>query len=213
MQTIGMMRSKMGSDSMVRTIGLTGGIASGKSTASSILKKFGASIIDADKIARKVVEKGKPALKEIVEFFGADLLLEDGTLDRKKLGTLVFNDSILLEELNRITHPHIYQEIIDEINWYKKTDHNHVIILDAALLIEMKLMDLVEEVWLISVPEEIQLARLMERENISLEDAKKRVKAQMALEEKKQYAHRIIDNSKDVVYLKSQLEEIWNRLI
>lgn len=213
MQTTGMMRSKVRSDSVVRTIGLTGGIASGKSTASNILKEFGASIIDADKIARKIVEKGKPALKEIAEFFGEDLLFKDGTLDRKKLGTLVFNDSTLLEQLNKITHPHIHKEIIDEINWYKKTYHNHVIILDAALLIEMKLMDLVEEIWLISVPEEIQLTRLMERENILLEDAKKRVAAQMSLEEKKQYAHRIIDNSKDVVYLKSQLEENWNRLI
>ena len=192
---------------MVHVIGLTGGIASGKSTASNILQELGAIIIDADKIARKVVEKDKPALKEIQEYFGKEVLLENGQLNRKKLGSIVFNNNDLLKKLNEITHPYITKEIINEINWYKKTYNNSVIILDAALLIEMNLTHLVEEVWLVSIPKQMQLNRLIKRDNINTEDAKKRIESQMDLEDKREYAHKVIDNSKDITHLKIQLEK------
>ncbi len=198
---------------MVRIMGLTGGIASGKSTVSSILRGLGAIIIDADEVARKIVEQDRPALAEIERFFGKEVIFEDGNLNRKKLGTIVFNNQSLLKKLNEITHPYIIKEIIDVINWYKKTSNNRVIILDAALLIEMDLIYLVEEVWLVSVPKEVQINRLIQRENISADDAKKRIDAQMPLDEKKQYAHIIIDNSRDVDYLKEQVEQNWSRLI
>lgn len=198
---------------MVRVIGLTGSIASGKSTASNILKELGAVIIDADKISRKVVEKGKPALERITEYFGEEILCENGELNRKKLGNIVFNNKTSLKKLNEIIHPYIIKEIINEINCHKKTHNNSVIILDAALLIEMNLTYLVEEVWLISIPEEIQLNRLMKRDNISVEDAKQRIKSQMSLEDKEKYAHRVIDNSKDVIYLKKQLEKNLKEVI
>lgn len=198
---------------MVRVIGLTGGIASGKTTISNILKELGAIIIDADKIARKVVEKSSPALKDIEENFGRDVLFKNGKLDRKKLGNIVFNDTGSLKKLNEIIHPYIVEKIIDEINHYKKTYNNRVIILDAALLIELNLMDLVEEVWLIVVPEEMQLGRLVERDNISADQAQKRIDAQIPLEDKKKYADLIIDNSKDLTYLQAQIEENWERII
>ncbi len=198
---------------MVRVIGLTGGIASGKTTISNILKELGAIIIDADKIARKVVEKSSPALKDIEENFGRDVLFKNGKLDRKKLGNIVFNDTGSLKKLNEIIHPYIVEKIIDEINHYKKTYNNRVIILDAALLIELNLMDLVEEVWLIVVPEEMQLGRLVERDNISANQAQKRIDAQIPLEDKKKYADLIIDNSKDLTYLQAQIEENWERII
>lgn len=198
---------------MVRVIGLTGGIASGKTTISNILKELGAIIIDADKIARKVVEKSSPALKDIEENFGRDVLFKNGRLDRKKLGNIVFNDTGSLKKLNEIIHPYIVEKIIDEINHYKKTYNNRVIILDAALLIELNLMDLVEEVWLIVVPEEMQLGRLVERDNISADQAQKRIDAQIPLEDKKKYADLIIDNSKDLTYLQAQIEENWERII
>lgn len=198
---------------MVRVIGLTGGIASGKTTISNILKELGAIIIDADKIARKVVEKSSPALKDIEENFGRDVLFKNGRLDRKKLGNIVFNDTGSLKKLNEIIHPYIVEKIIDEINHYKKTYNNRVIILDAALLIELNLMDLVEEVWLIVVPEEMQLGRLVERDNISANQAQKRIDAQIPLEDKKKYADLIIDNSKDLTYLQAQIEENWERII
>lgn len=198
---------------MVRIIGLTGGIASGKSTVSNMLRELGAIIIDADQIAKKIVKQDRPALAEIKKFFGKEVIFEDGNLNRKKLGTIVFNNSYLLKKLNEITHPYIIKEIIDVINWYKKTCNNRVIILDAALLIEMDLIYLVEEVWLISVPKEVQINRLIQRENISADDAKKRIDAQMPLDEKKQYAHIIIDNSKDIDYLKAQVEQNWSKVI
>ena len=198
---------------MVRIIGLTGGIAGGKTTISNILKGLGAIIIDADKIARKVVEKGNPALKEIEKHFGGEVLFENGGLNRKKLGDIVFNDTELLKKLNKITHPYIVGEIINEINWHKKTYNNRVIILDAALLIELNLMDLVEEVWLVVVPEKKQLERLIEREDISAAQAQKRIDAQKSLEDKKRYADLIIDNSGDLAYLQAQIEENWRRII
>ncbi len=115
--------------------------------------------------------------------------------------------------MNEIIHPYIVEKIIDEINHYKKTYNNRVIILDAALLIELNLMDLVEEVWLIVVPEEMQLGRLVERDNISADQAQKRIDAQIPLEDKKKYADLIIDNSKDLTYLQAQIEENWERII
>jgi len=198
---------------MVRVIGLTGGIASGKTTISNILKELGAIIIDADKIARKVVERGSPALKEIEEHFGSEILFENMRLNRKKLGNIVFNDTESLKKLNEIVHPYIVEKIIDEINRYRETYNNRVIILDAALLIELNLMNLVEEVWLIVVPEKMQLERLVERENISTDQAQKRIDVQMAFEDKKKYADLIIDNSKDLAYLQAQIEENWERII
>lgn len=193
---------------MTRLIGLTGGIASGKSTASNILKELGATIIDADRIARKIVKKGNPALSEIEEYFGKDILLSNGELNRKKLANIVFNNKEDLKKLNEITHPYIYMDVSNEINYHKDICKKDLIILDAALLIESDLIDLVEEIWLVAVSEEIQLKRLMDRDKISREDAKSRINTQMPLEIKKQYANRIIDNSKDIDYLKLQLGQI-----
>lgn len=197
---------------MARIIGLTGGIASGKTTVSNILRELGAIVIDADKIARKIVEKGKPALSEIKKHFGEEVLLENGKLDRKRLGNIVFNNAELLKKINEITHPYIIKEITNEINWHKEIYNDCVIILDAALLIEQNLMYLVEEIWLVVTPKEMQLKRLIERENISMDGAEKRVNAQVSLERKKKYAHKIIDNSKDLVYLRAQIEENWKRV-
>ncbi len=198
---------------MIRVIGLTGGIASGKTTISNILKDLGAIIIDADKIARKIVEKGKPALNEIERYFGKEVLLENKELNRKKLASLVFNNPKLLKKLNEITHTYIIKEITNHINCYKKACNNRVIILDAALLIELDLMYLVEEVWIVSVPEEIQIKRLIKRENISIDEAEKRINSQMPFEDKKKYGDLIIDNSKDLTHLREQIEKNWNRII
>lgn len=197
---------------MTRVIGLTGGIACGKTTVSNILEGLGAIVIDADKIAGNVVERGKPALDEIKKQFGEAVLLENGELDRKKLGNIVFNDAKLLKELNEITHPYIIREIINEINWCKKTYNDRVIILDAALLIEQNLMYLVEEIWLVVTPEEIQLDRLIERDGVDAGEAKKRIDAQMPLKYKEKYAHKIIDNSRDLAYLRAQIETNWKKV-
>ncbi len=194
---------------MKKVVGLTGGIASGKSTVSSLLKDLGVVIIDADDIARSIVRVGSDALKEIRAYFGQEYFFSNGELNRKKLGEHVFNQEEALDKLNEITHPRIIEKIKNEINWHKQNSPNPVIIVDAALLIEMGLVDLVDEVWLVAVPYGTQLKRLMERENLTVEGAENRISSQMSLEEKKHFADKIIDNSGDVVALEEQVRKIW----
>jgi len=198
---------------MKKVIGLTGGIASGKSTVSSLLKSLGAAIIDADEISREIVQPGKPALEEIKAYFGEEYLFKDGTLNRKKLGDYVFRNGEALKQLNRITHPLIIEEIKRRINFHQKNNAAPAIIIDAALLIEMGMVPLVEEVWLVAVPQALQLERLMERENLEMGGAKNRIAAQLSLEEKRKFADRVIDNSGDVEDLEAQVLKIWQGLL
>lgn len=191
----------------MKVIGLTGGIASGKSTASNILKEMGIPIIDADQIAREIVQVGKPALEEIKNTFGPKVIFLDGTLNRKLLGKIVFSDEGALRKLNSITHRRIIKEILNRIDIYRKSDAYPVIIVDAALLIEMDMKELVDEIWLVTIDEETQLTRLMGRDHLDLADAKNRIRAQMSMEKKKKYAHVLIDNNQDRFHLKKQLEK------
>ncbi len=197
---------------MGKIIGLTGGIASGKSTVSKILANLGALIIDADELGRRVVSKGSLALEEIKNYFGEEYLEEDGQLNRKKLGTLVFNNPKALEKLNEITHSKIIEEMKKEIIWHKKNAPNTVIIVDAALLIEMNLMKLVDEVWLVAIPYQLQLNRLMDREGLTKQEAENRITCQMSLEDKKKYAHKIIDNSTDIIELEERVKKLWREI-
>ncbi len=197
---------------MKTIVGLTGGIASGKSTVSQILTKLGAIVIDADKVARQIVERGCPALEEIRSCFGNEVLFADGGLNRKKLAQLVFNDASALKQLNEITHPHIIEEIKKEIYWHSHNSPDSVIIIDAALLIEMELTEMVDEVWLVALPLELQRKRLYEREAISPKDADKRIAAQMSLEEKLAFADYVIDNSGGLEELEGRVMELWQKL-
>lgn len=197
----------------MKVIGLTGGIGSGKSTVSRMLRGLGAKIIDADQVAREVVEKGKPALKEIAETFGEDTLLEDGTLNRKKLGSIIFSDEKKRLKLNEITHPRIIEEINDQIEKCKEDKCTDLIVLDCALLFEMNMEDMVEESWLVSLDRETQIRRIMARDELSKNDAENRVNAQMSLSEKAEKATRIIDNSSAVNETHKQVMEIWNEAV
>lgn len=193
----------------MKIIGLTGGVASGKTTVSDILSKLGAIIIDADKIARRVVQRGKPAYRDIVAYFGQEILLEDYGINRKKLAGLVFRDKDALEKLNSITHPRIIGEIKKEIKTYKQMPGNHVIIIDAALLIETNLKDMVQEIWLVLAPKEVQKLRLMDRDGISSGEADRIIKSQTSNEEKIPFADRLIDNSGDLEGLLAQVKDLW----
>ncbi|MBB6214930.1 dephospho-CoA kinase [Anaerosolibacter carboniphilus] len=190
----------------MNVIGLTGGIASGKSTATNILRKYGYPVVDADVIAREIVAVGEPALKEIEEYFGKEILNSDGSLNRKHLGSIVFSDPNKLKVLNEITHKRINDKIMNKIEVYAKEKEYDVVFLDAALLIEMNMRQLVDEIWLISVDEETQCKRLMDRDGIDLEDAKRRINSQMTLEEKKNFADVIIDNSGTYSELEEKLK-------
>ncbi|MGB9839850.1 dephospho-CoA kinase [Thermovenabulum sp.] len=197
----------------MKVIGLTGGIASGKSTVSGILREKGAYIIDADEISKALVEPGKPAYLEIVKHFGQEILNEDGSLRRKKLGRIVFADKEKLALLNKITHPKIVEEIKRRLEEAARRNER-VVVIDAALLIELGLYKMVEEVWLVTIDEKTQLERLLKRDSfLDEKEAKDRIRAQMPQEEKVKYATRIINNSGDFSQLLKQVEEYWRELV
>ncbi len=191
----------------MKVIGITGGIASGKTTVSDLLKEFGYPVIDADIIARQIVEKGKPALEKIRKAFGKEVIQSDGNLNRKRLAQIVFSDPKQRKKLNDITHGPILDEILRKIDFYRKNSDHEIVFVDAALLIEMNMVNLVDEVWLIAVDQEIQRKRLMERDGLNETEALKRIESQMSLEEKKKYATIVIDNNKDFEHLKIQVME------
>lgn len=199
-------------------IGLTGGIASGKSTVSRHLAQLGAIIIDADQIARDVVAPGKPALGEIVREFGKDMLLPDGSLNRAALGKLVFGNTAIRERLNQITHPQIRADILEIISRYQggnlqgKDYLNEVVIIDAPLLIEAGYTSIVEAVWLVAVDEETQIKRLMIRDGYTRAEAEARLKSQMSLQNKLAFANQVIDNSGTVEQTIAQVNELWDKL-
>ena len=191
----------------MKVIGLTGGIASGKSTVSNYLKSIELTVIDADQIAREIVDIGQPALEEISMTFGKEILNEDGSLNRKVLGKIVFSNEKLLKKLNKITHPRIINEIINRIELYKKNRKNSIVFVDAALLIEMNMRQLVDEIWLIKVDKETQRKRLMDRDGSRFAEAESRINAQMSMEEKVKYADVVIDNNNGIDYLYAQIQK------
>lgn len=193
-------------------IGLTGGIASGKSTVSSLLKGLGAYIIDVDEVGRDVVEIGEKAYNEIVDYFGNEILLPDGEINRKALGHIVFSDKNKLNKLNSITHPHIIDRV-KEVIAECKSKGIKVIVVDAAILIEMGLHTLCDIVWLVRVDRNTQLHRLMERDNYSYEEASNRIKAQFSDEKKSQFADVIIDNTGSLEELEAEVKRQWSIII
>ena len=160
---------------MLKVIGLTGGIATGKSTVSEILSSLGAEIIDADKIGHQIYLPGTEAWHDIITTFGEDILCIDKTINRPKLGGIVFNDKEALENLNRIVHPRMYQKFEEEIKAYKKrTDGKGVIVLDAAILIEANWLSLVNQVWVVVSCQDVVIERLCSKKGFTEEHAKSR---------------------------------------
>ena len=175
--------------------GLTGGIASGKSTASAFLEQAGAVIVDADKIAREVVQKGRPAWRKIVEAFGGSVLQPDGEINRILLGDIIFNDPDRKQALNRIVHPEVISETAARLAEIEKNQPRAVVILDVPLLIESGMDAGLSDIIVVYVPEPVQMQRLMARDALTLEQALARIRSQMPIEEKKKRASIVIDNS------------------
>lgn len=199
-----------------KIIGITGGIATGKSTVTNYLIKLGYIVIDADKIARKVVEKDKVAYREIVEYFGTSILKENNDIDRKKLGYIIFNNESQRIKLNSIVHPQVIHEITKRINLY--SNNNDILFIDIPLLIESinffnEYGLFFNEIWLIYLEEEKQIKRLMKRDKLSLEESKMRIDAQMPIKLKKKYSDKVIDNSKDLKWLYEQVRKLVNSLM
>lgn len=193
-------------------IGLTGGIASGKSTVSAKLKELGAAIIDVDVIARGVVSKGEIAYNRIVQSFGENILLPSGEINRKKLGNIVFSDKEKLALLNSITHPEIINRVKEKIQEYKAAGKK-VIVVDAAILIEMGLYKYVDSVWVVVVDRETQIKRLIERDKFDYKDSENRINSQFTNEVRRKYADVIIDNNKPIEEVRKRIEELWNNIV
>lgn len=199
-----------------KTIGITGGIATGKSTVTNIIKKTGYIVIDADKIARDVVEKNKPAYMELVDFFGEDILAKDRNIDRKKLGSIIFGDESLRKKLNEIVHPYVFQSIREEISKYGEMEK--LIFLDIPLLIEeldnfKKHKIYFDEIWLVYIDKKTQLNRLMKRDSIDENKALDKINSQISIEMKKEYVNRILDNRGNIKDLEEQIDKILKEII
>ena len=193
-------------------LGVTGGIASGKSTVARMLEELGAPMIDFDVLSRVVTEPGKPAWKEIVAYFGEQILREDGTLNRKALSEMVFPDRQKREKLERFTHPRILEEFIRRAKQIVKENPEAIIQGVVPLLIEANLQSLFHKLILVYLPEEMQIRRLMEREPISRETVLLILKSQLPIEEKKKYADYIVDNSGSLEETRKQVESVWLQL-
>lgn len=196
----------------MKVIGLTGNIGCGKSVVARMFEELGARVIDADLIARLVVEPGEPAWNEIVQTFGEAILNSDGTINRGKLGEIVFNDKEKREALNRITHPRIIERIKELIEEFRK-ENVEVVIVEAALIVEKGGMKpLINDLIVVTADEEAQIRRLIERNALSREEALSRIKSQMPLSEKVKYATYLIDNSGTLDETRKQVEEVWKRI-
>ncbi|TRM61249.1 dephospho-CoA kinase-domain-containing protein [Schizophyllum amplum] len=191
-------------------VGLTGGIATGKSTVSNLLKEANVPVVDADVLARQVVERGTPALRRIEKAFGPQILLPDGSLDRKKLGEIIFNDAKKRKILNGIVHPAVRWAMVKAISkaWLKG---ERVCVADVPLLIESGIWRFVGEAVVVSCPSEIQLARLMQRDQSTREAAQARINSQMSMDKKVAYADVVLDNSSTPEALRAQVDHLMQR--
>ena len=196
----------------MKVIGLTGGTGSGKSVVSKSLAAAGAVIVDADKIAHDIILKGEPAYHEIIEYYGTGILDAEGNIIRKKLGEIVFNDKEKLAFLNQCTHKYITAEVKRQIAEAKEEGTAAAIIVDAPLLLEAKLETVCDEVWVVYADPEVRAQRVMTRDGITYELAKARIANQKSWDEYKAAASVVIDNSKDLAYLESQMAEVLKML-
>ncbi len=192
-------------------IGLTGSMASGKSTVAAMLKKAKVPVIDADDLARRVCDISSPSLKKIVEKFGSGVLNQDGSLNRSALGAFVFNDQRALKELEEILHPAIHQLYLEELT-YLKDKGERIVVYMAPLLFEKKLETSFDKTILVTAPDAVLLKRAAKRDNMSYDEANKRLSQQMSTQQKALIADEIINNNGTKEELFMQLKEVWQKI-
>ena len=193
---------------MIR-IGLTGGIGSGKSTVARLLAQRGAVVIDADHIAREIVDPGQPALAEIADRFGAEVISPDGSLDRGALAAIVFADSVALADLNAITHPRIAQRTAELI---EAAPDDAVVVYDMPLLVENNLTEGWDHVIVVDADRDVRIQRLIER-GLDTADIEARMSRQATDEQRRAVADIVIDNSDDIDALETQVATAWSSLM
>jgi len=193
-------------------VGLTGSIGVGKSYVTSVLRELGCHTTDADQVAREVVAPGAAGLNAIVESFGSDVLMADGTLDRKKLGTVVFADESKRKLLNSILHPFIIARQDEIMRQWETRDPQGIGVIDAALMIESGGYERFDKIIVVHCRPEVQLERLMQRDGLSQEEAEQRIRSQMPQEEKLRFADFSIDASNGFEDTRRQTEEVFRKL-
>ncbi len=200
---------------MTLIVGLTGGIVGGKSTVALMFKDLGAEIVDADKLGHSVISPHKPAWKKIVKIFGNNILQKNLTIDREKLGKIVFANQTFLKKLNEITHPEIINLIKEEINSIENDTRNpkNILIIDAALIYEAKIDRLMDKIIVVYIDEEEQIKRLFKRNNLSRKESLQRIRSQMPMKEKVKMADYVIDNNSSLDKTREQVEKIWEELM
>ena len=196
----------------VRVIGLTGGIACGKSTVAAILAELGAPIVDADRLARDVVAPGSEGLEEIRAAFGDDMIRPDGTLDRTRMAERVFADNAARKTLEAITHPRIARASAERMAELAQAGHLAAIY-EAALLVENRIHERLAGLIVVSLPEPIQLERLRARDGLELEAAVARIRAQLPLADKIAVATWVVDNAGTLDQTRTQVEAIWREIL
>lgn len=193
-------------------VGLTGGIASGKSTVASMFVELGARLIDTDAIARQVVKIGGPVFESIVKFFGQKVLNEKGELNRQGLREIIFKDQEARNKLNSLVHPAVAAEVEAAFDEIARSDSNAVALVDVPLLYETNTEDRYDVVVVVYVPAQMQAQRLMLRDGVNRESAEQSLKAQMPLEEKRKKAQFVVDNSGTLQETRKQVQAVWQTL-
>lgn len=203
---------RSGAEHAVLRVGLTGGIASGKSTVACVFRELGAHVLDADRIAREIVPPGSPALARIARAFGKELLRPDGTLDRAALGTLVFADAGKRRVLEGILHPLILEEIDRRIDDLERSDPHGLVIVEAALILELGRQAEFDTLVVVWADEAQQRRRMIQRDKLSAAAAERRLDAQMPLAEKRGRAQFVIDNSGSQAACRADAERVYGEL-
>ena len=196
---------------MTYFLGLTGGIASGKSTADDFFKKRNIPIIDSDLIAHQIMEVGQNGYNAIVAYFGTNILNDDQTINRRQLGEIVFNDKAKLKKLNELTHPLVHQEIKRQMEQYR-LNQEKLVVIDVPLLFESGFESLCDGVLVISISPELQLKRLMKRNNFTEKEALVRINNQMPLSEKEKRATYVVANTGTINDLEKRLSDLLQKI-
>ena len=194
-------------------VGLTGSIATGKSFVSKVLAELGCHLIDADETAREVVAPGSPALREVAQEFGSEMLNDDGTLDRAKLAAVVFGDPARLQVLNGILHPYIIAKQDERLREWEAVDPEAIAVVDAALMIESGGYKRFDKLIVVHCDEEVQLQRLMARNNLTREEAERRIGTQMPQSEKMKFADYLIDTTDGFEPARLQTTAVYESLV
>lgn len=193
-------------------VALTGSIAVGKSTVLSLFRELGCHTLEADEIARELMQPCRPAYHDLVRALGPEILAEDGTIHRGRLGELVFHDAARREQVNRLVHPHVLEEIERRIAELERQDPQGILIVAAALIIEAGAQNRFDRIIVVTCSEQEQVARLMRRDGVTREEAWARIRAQLPSEEKRRYADFEIETSGSVEQTRAQVREVYGRL-